>query len=55
MKDPGAQIQGAKIRVHIPDHSKEERAERIKTATEVFIQKVMYAKSIQQKERKEGA
>lgn len=51
MKDSGAQFQGAKTRVHIPDHSKEKRAATIKAATEVFIQKAMFT----QKERKEGA
>lgn len=41
MKDSGMRCEGAKIRVHIPDHSKDKAAQSIKAATESFLQKIM--------------
>lgn len=49
MKDPGAQHNGACIRVNIPDHSKDKMPQDLKRATEVFLKKVMAAKKIPQK------
>lgn len=43
MKDPGALQNCAKVRVHIPDHSKDKAAQVVKTATERFIQQIMQA------------
>jgi len=42
MKDPGMRSECAKVRVHVPDHSKDKAAtQNVKAATESFLQKIM--------------
>ena len=57
MKDPGAQHNGACIRVNIPDHSKDKMPQDLRRATEIFLKKVIAAKTIPQKNMngREGA
>ena len=45
MEGQETRYNNAIIRIHIPDHSKEERTERIKQATETFMKKVMLEQS----------